>query len=119
MRIKLIAVKNAAEHARIFGICDETAYRDLQIKIEFEQMKIEHPNSSVEELIKILMQKKWAEQYLAYETIRDICYPRGEKKERVEMAIKLIEEISINTNSLENNPTRQANKRRSYPRRRP
>ena len=116
MKIKLLAVKNAAEHARIYGICDETAYRDLTIKIEFEQMKIDAPNLSVEELIKILMRKKWAEQFLAYETIRDICYPRGEKKEKMEMAIRLAEEVA--TSAPQKNITIERKQRRSYPRRR-
>lgn len=83
----------AAEHARLYGICDETALRNRLIKIEFEQLKKDCPGEIVERIIQQLAGKKWNGIILSYEQMKSICYPRGEEKEKTELAIQLSTEI--------------------------
>lgn len=95
--MKTKAIMLAAEHARLYGICDETAYRNRLIKLEFEQLKIDCPGEIVETLIQRLAGKKWNGIFLSFETIREICYPKGEQKKSIELAIQLA------TDEVENN----------------
>lgn len=86
-------LQNIAELARKRGILNEVAFRNMIIKLEFEQMKLDFPNEPVDILMQKLADKKRNEQYLSFETIRQICYPKGENKAKMELAIQLVEEI--------------------------
>ncbi len=114
--MKTKAIMLAAEHARLYGICDETAYRNRLIKLEFEQLKIDCPGEIVETLIQRLAEKKWNGIFLSPGRIREICYPEGEQKKSIELAIQLAtDEITINpTSTIQHQPSK---KRRTYARR--
>lgn len=92
LKILLDDLNNIAELARRRGICDETAYRNRIIKLEFEQMKIDFTGETCETFIQRLAEKKWNGIILSYAQVEKICFPRGEEKEKVELAIQLATE---------------------------
>lgn len=103
------ALMVAAEHARLYKICDEAALRNRIIQYEFEELKISLPNESVEKIILRLAEK----YFLSSSRIRNICYPDNEEEKEAIKNINEIEEITEPTK-----PSIQKNKRRTYPRRR-
>ena len=64
-------LEHAAALAQHFKILDETALRDLRIKIEFEEMKKVRPGESNEIFINELKDK----YFLSLDRMRHICYP--------------------------------------------
>ncbi len=117
LKINLIFITAAAEFARIYGICDETAYRNRVIKLEFEQMKIDCPGEIVESLIERLSQKEWNGIYLSYKQIEKICYPSAAEKDKVELAIQLATENNIRARPALSVQHPSKHKRRTYARR--
>jgi hypothetical protein len=67
-----------AQLAETFGILDKVAYRNICIKIEFDEMISRIPG--VQERIIFLTEK----YFLSYERIKALVYPRGEAKEIAE-----------------------------------
>jgi hypothetical protein len=65
----------AAKIAEQFGFLDKVAYRNICIKLEFDELINTIPG--VQERIEFLQNK----YYLGYERIKEIVYPRGENKE--------------------------------------
>jgi hypothetical protein len=67
-------LEHAAAQARHFKILDEIAYRDLCIKIEFEEMKKVRTGESNEIFINELKDK----YFLSLDRMRHICYPSAQ-----------------------------------------
>ena len=117
-KIKLLAVEIAAEHARLFNMLDETAYRNNLIMLEFEQMKRDCPGEIVESIMQRLAEKKWNGIILSCKQIEKICYPYGPEKEKAQQVITLATEEKKEEHPFDNTQIKKANNRRTYARRR-
>lgn len=78
-------IHSVAKSAKSLGILDETAYRNLCWKLEFEEKLNCEDHAAVEVELKIMAQK----YNTSYETMRGACYPAGEKKEILNEVMKL------------------------------
>ena len=70
-----------AKLADQFGILDKTAYRNLCVRIEFDELINQIP--AVKDRIEYLQNK----YHLGYERIKEIVYPRGEEKQKIEQIV--------------------------------
>ena len=118
-KIKLLAVEIAAEHARLYNMLDETAYRNNLILLEFERLKKDCPGEIVESLILQLAEKKWNGVISSCKQLEKICYPYGEEKEKARQVITLaMENPILDVQHQTPNVKHPASKRRTYARRR-
>jgi hypothetical protein len=63
-----------ATAARHLGILDETAYRNQCLRLEFEHIKKNNPNETVE----IIIQKISVKHNLGFETVRHVLYTKDD-----------------------------------------
>lgn len=78
---KLFLINHYIEGARMIGVLDEIAARNLYIVIEFQQLQ--NDGMTVDD-ISIKLEDKY---HIGIEAIKKICYPQGEKKVITEKVI--------------------------------
>ena len=80
---KNLILDNLANSARAAGFLDETAYRNICLKIEFERESI---NKNANDLINEMAGK----YFISPGQMKKICYPEGENKICVENILENI-----------------------------
>jgi hypothetical protein len=78
---KLFIINHYIEGARMIGVLDETAARNLYMVLEFRQMQNE--GITVDDIATKLEDK----YHVGVKAILKICYQQGEKKESTEKVI--------------------------------